>query len=117
MEMEMDGRPRTQSAVAQRLVLTATLWPGTRERALELAGSIAAHLETSGFEQLGVYLSEREVVFLIEARGKLARGRVTGRHTVCAIHASHEACGDSSHGQTRTSPQMQTLINTGRNGQ
>ena len=104
-------------AAARRLVLTARLRPGTRERALELAGSIAAQLETSGFEQLGVYLSEREVVFLIEARGKLARGRVTGRHTVCAIHASHEACGDSSHGQTRTSPQMQTLINTERSGQ
>jgi hypothetical protein len=68
MEMEMDGRPRTQSAVAQRLVLTARLRPGTRERALELAGSIPAQLGTSGFERLGVYLSEREVVFLIEAR-------------------------------------------------
>jgi len=68
MEMEMDGRPRTQSAVAQRLVLTARLRPGTRERALELAGSIIAQLGTSGFERLGVYLSEREVVFLIEAR-------------------------------------------------
>jgi len=55
-------------AAARRLVLTARLRPGTRERALELAGSIAAHLETSGFEQLGVYLSEREVVFLVEAR-------------------------------------------------
>jgi len=55
-------------AAARRLVLTARLRPGTRERALELAGSIAAQLETSGFEQLGVYLSEREVVFLVEAR-------------------------------------------------
>src|SRR3954465_5435253 len=68
MEMEMDGRPRTQSAVAQRLLLTARLRPGTRERALELAGSITAQLGTSGFEGLGVSLSEREVVFLIEAR-------------------------------------------------
>src|SRR5207244_4664347 len=68
MEMEMDGRPRTQSAVAQRLVLTARLRPGTRERALELTGSIAAPLGTSGFERLVGYLSEREVVFLIEAR-------------------------------------------------
>src|SRR5437879_6214493 len=70
MEMEMDGRPRTQSTVAQRLVLTARLRlrPGTRERALELAGSIIAQLGTSGFVRLGVYLSEREVVFLIEAR-------------------------------------------------
>src|SRR6266576_4993644 len=66
--MEMDGRPRTQSAVAQRLVLTARLRPGSRERALELVGSIPAQLGTSGFERLGVYLSEREVVFLIEAR-------------------------------------------------
>src|SRR5439155_27030381 len=66
--MEMDGRPRTQSAVAQRLVLTARLRPGTRERALELAGSIPAQLGTSGFERLGVYLSELEVVFLIQAR-------------------------------------------------
>ena len=64
----MDGRPRTQSAVAQRLVLTARLRPGTRERALELVGSIPAQLGTSGFERLGVYLSEREVIFLIEAR-------------------------------------------------
>jgi hypothetical protein len=56
------------TAAVRRLVLTARLRPGTRERALELAGSIAAQLETSGFEQLGVYLSEREVVFLIEAR-------------------------------------------------
>src|SRR2546423_7242082 len=67
MEMEMDGRPRTQSAVAQRLVSTARLRPGTRECALELAGSIPAQLGTSGFERLGVYLSEREGVFLVEA--------------------------------------------------
>ena len=64
----MDGRPRTHSAVAQRLVSTARLRPGTRERALELVGSIPEQLGTSGFERLGVYLSEREVVFLIEAR-------------------------------------------------
>ena len=56
------------TAAVRRLVLTARLRPGTRERALELTGSISAQLGTSGFEQLGVYLSEREVVFLIEAR-------------------------------------------------
>jgi hypothetical protein len=48
------------TAAVRRLVLTARLRPGTRERALELTGSIAAQLGTSGFEQLGVYLSERE---------------------------------------------------------
>src|SRR2546429_7284778 len=69
MEMEMDGRPRTQSAVAQRLVLTARLRPGTRERALELAGSISAQLGTSGFERLGVYLSEQAGFFLVVGRG------------------------------------------------
>src|SRR2546423_15685274 len=67
MEMEMDGRPRTQSAVAQRLVLTARLRPGTRERALELVGSIPAQLGTSGFERLGVHLSEGAGVSLVVA--------------------------------------------------
>jgi len=41
------------TAAVRRLVLTARLRPGTRERALELAGSIPAQLGTSGFEQLG----------------------------------------------------------------
>ena len=51
----------------QRLVLTARLRPGARERALELAGALRTHPGTSGFEQLSVYLSEYEVVFLVEA--------------------------------------------------
>ena len=45
--------------------------------------------------------------------GRTARIEATASNAL----ASHEACGDSSHGQTRTSPQMQTLINTGRSGQ
>ena len=68
MQREPSLAETAMTAAVRRLVLTARLRPGTRERALELAGSIAAQLETSGFEQLGVYLSEREVVFLIEAR-------------------------------------------------
>ena len=88
MEMEMDGRPRTQSAVAQRLVLTARLRPGARERALELAGSIPAQLGTSGFERLGVYLSEREVVFLIEAREAELLLREILDDPVCATEIS-----------------------------
>src|SRR3989442_4994073 len=95
MEMEMDGRPRTQSAVAQRLVLTARLRPGTRERALELAGSIPAQLGTSGFERLGVYLSAREGVFLIEARG--------------ADLLLREILGDPGRG-TQISPRLSLLV-------
>src|SRR2546430_14385208 len=82
MEMEMDGRPRTQSAVAERLVLTARLRPGTRERALELVGSIPAQLGTSGFERLGVYLSEREVGLLLEGGEGLVLPREIHDHPV-----------------------------------
>ena len=60
--MRTDDRSRTQ-----RLVLTARLKEGARERALELVSSMPAPLETDGFEWLIVYLSESEVVFLIEA--------------------------------------------------
>ena len=51
----------------ERLVLTASLKQGTRERALELATAMPTPPRTSGFERLSVYLSESEVVFLIEA--------------------------------------------------
>lgn len=60
--MQTGDRPRTQ-----RLVLTARLKAGARERALELVGSMPTPLETDGFEWLSVYLSESEVVFLTEA--------------------------------------------------
>jgi len=60
--MQTDDRPRTQ-----RLVLTARLKEGARERALELVGSMRTPLETDGFDWLSVYLSESEVVFLTEA--------------------------------------------------
>ena len=60
--MQMDDRPPTQ-----RLVLTARLKEGARERAVELVGSMPTPLETDGFEWLSVYLSESEVVFLTEA--------------------------------------------------
>jgi hypothetical protein len=52
----------------ERLVLTARLRQGAHERALELATTgMQTHPSTSGFERLSVYLSESEVVFLIEA--------------------------------------------------
>src|SRR5213593_512171 len=60
--MQTGDRPRTQ-----RLVLTARLKEGARERAVELVGSMPTPLETDGFEWLSVYLSECEVVFLTEA--------------------------------------------------
>ena len=60
--MQTDDRSRTR-----RLVLTARLEAGARERALELVGSMPTALETDGFEWLSVYLSQSEVVFLIEA--------------------------------------------------
>src|SRR2546422_9089 len=60
--MQTDDRPPTQ-----RLVLTARLKEGARERALELVGSMPTAPETDGFERLSVYLSECEVVFLTEA--------------------------------------------------
>src|SRR2546430_13903891 len=60
--MQTGDRPRTQ-----RLVLTARLKEGARERAVELVGSMPTPLETDGFERLSVYLSESEVVFLVEA--------------------------------------------------
>src|SRR5256885_14518326 len=60
--MQTGDRPRTQ-----RLVLTARLKEGARERAVELVGSMPTPLETDGFEWLSVYLSESEVVFLVEA--------------------------------------------------
>jgi len=60
--MQRGDRPRTQ-----RLVLTARLKEGARERAVELVGSMPTPLETDGFEWLSVYLSESEVVFLVEA--------------------------------------------------
>jgi hypothetical protein len=49
------------------LVLTARLRQGTHERALELATAMPTHPSASGFTRLSVYLSEVEVVFLIEA--------------------------------------------------
>jgi hypothetical protein len=49
-----------------RLVLTAGLRAGTRERALELAAA-TVDPTGSGFERLSIYLSESEVIFLIEA--------------------------------------------------
>jgi hypothetical protein len=60
--MQTDDKPRTQ-----RLVLTARLKEGARERALELVGSMPTPLETDGFEWLSIYLAESEVVFLTEA--------------------------------------------------
>jgi hypothetical protein len=60
--MQTDDKPRTQ-----RLVLTARLKEGARERALELVGSMRRPPETEGFERLSVYLSDCEVVFLAEA--------------------------------------------------
>ena len=60
--MQTGDRPRTQ-----RLALTARLNEEARERALELVGSMPTPLETDGFEWLSVYLSESEVVFLVEA--------------------------------------------------
>src|SRR2546422_8960350 len=60
--MQTGDRPRTQ-----RLVVTARLKEGARERAVELVGSMPTPLETDGFEWLSVYLSESEVVFLVEA--------------------------------------------------
>jgi hypothetical protein len=60
--MQTDDSPPTQ-----RLVLTARLKEGARERALELVGSMPTAPDTDGFERLSVYLSECEVVFLTEA--------------------------------------------------
>ncbi len=96
------------SLTVRRLVLTARLRPGARERALKLAGSIAAQLETSGFEQLGVYLSEREVVFLIEAREAELLLREILDDPVRATEISpcaesHEPCDDSSYARKRAS--------------
>ena len=48
-------------------MLTARLREGARERALELAGAMPKPPSTSGFDRLSVYVSEFEVVFLIEA--------------------------------------------------
>jgi hypothetical protein len=52
---------------AQRLVLAARLRKGARKRALDLATAMPTHPSTSGFERLSIYLSESEIVFLIEA--------------------------------------------------
>ena len=49
----------------QRLVLTARLRQGARERALELVGAMPDQ-SIRGFERFSVYLSEFEVVFLVE---------------------------------------------------
>ena len=49
----------------QRLVLTARLRQGARERALELAAAMPDQ-STRVFERFSVYLSEFEVVFLAE---------------------------------------------------
>jgi hypothetical protein len=48
------------------MVLTARLQEGTRERALGLAGEIPADRSADGFTRFSVYLSEFEVVFLME---------------------------------------------------
>jgi hypothetical protein len=56
------------SGAPQRLLLVARLRRGTRERARELAAAMPTHPSTSGFDRLSVYLSEFEVVFLVEAR-------------------------------------------------
>jgi hypothetical protein len=49
----------------QRLVLTAGLRQGARERALELVGAMPDQ-SMRGFKRFSVYLSEFEVVFLVE---------------------------------------------------
>jgi hypothetical protein len=53
--------------VARRLVLAARLSNGARKRALDLATAMPTHPSTSGLERLSIYLSESEIVFLIEA--------------------------------------------------
>ena len=50
----------------ERLVVTARLLEGTRERALELTAGITDP-RARGFDRFSVYLSESEVVFLFEA--------------------------------------------------
>jgi hypothetical protein len=48
-----------------RVVLTARLLEGARERALELSASVADP-GAVGIDRLSVYLSESEVIFVIE---------------------------------------------------
>jgi hypothetical protein len=50
----------------ERMVLTARLRQGARERALELARALPMDENVRGFERFSVYLSEFEVVFLME---------------------------------------------------
>jgi hypothetical protein len=56
------------SDATERLVLIARLRRGTRDRARELAAAMPTDPSASGFDRLSVYLSEFEVVFLVEAR-------------------------------------------------
>jgi hypothetical protein len=49
-----------------RLVMIARLRDGAYERALELAATSKVP-PSSGFDQFGVYLSESEAIFLLEA--------------------------------------------------
>jgi hypothetical protein len=62
---------RTQATckdpAVQRLVLTARLRHGAHERARELAGAMATRPRPSGVQRFGVYLSESDVLFLVEA--------------------------------------------------
>lgn len=47
-------------------MLTARLREGTRERALELARAMPTSPNPRSFERFGVFLSEFEVIFLME---------------------------------------------------
>src|ERR1700757_337735 len=50
-----------------RLVLTARLEQAAHGRPLELATAMRTHPRTAGFDRLSVYLSQSQVVFVIEA--------------------------------------------------
>jgi hypothetical protein len=56
-----------------RVVLTARLLEGARERALELSASVADP-GAVGIDRLSVYLSESEVIFVIEGSDGEASG-------------------------------------------
>jgi hypothetical protein len=61
----------------ERFVLTARLLPGAHERALELAAAMPPQPATRGVVHFTVYLSEREVVFVIEGPDAQAHVRET----------------------------------------